>query len=60
MDKVKAWLNGRRAFQRWRLLLMFVSTLLGGFCLGIGEYGGAILLLFSLWEMTAKSFGKGA
>ena len=39
---------------------MFISTLLGGFCLGIGEYGGAILLLFSLWEMTAKSFGKGA
>jgi len=58
MDKVLAWLKGRRVFPRWKLIVMVLSGVLAGLFIALGEWPGAIIVLLGLHELSKRESDK--
>jgi len=58
MDKVLAWLKGRRVLPRWKLILMVFSGVLAGVFVALGEWPGAIFVLLGLHELSKRESDK--
>ena len=58
MDKVLAWLKGRRVLPRWKLILMVFSGVLAAVFVALGEWPGAIFVLLGLHELSKRESDK--